>query len=78
MRSDADWSAATWEGSRRAQVRRALRLSVRERLEGLEELTETSARLALGTLGLSSEAASGSDVPAGPERATKPAASKDP
>ncbi len=41
-----DWSAATWEGARRAQIRRALRLTVRERLEALEHLSETSARLA--------------------------------
>ncbi len=40
------WSAATWEGSRRAQIRRALRLTVRERLENLEALTETSEALA--------------------------------
>lgn len=48
MSSDADWSAATWEGARRAQIRRALRLTVRERLEALEDLSETSARLAQG------------------------------
>jgi hypothetical protein len=46
MSSNADWSAATWEGSRRAQIRRNLRLTVRERLEALEDLTETSDRLA--------------------------------
>ncbi len=46
MTSNQDWSAATWEGSRRAQIRRNLRLTVRERLEALEELTETSEQLA--------------------------------
>lgn len=46
MSSSPDWSAATWEGSRRAQIRRNLRLTVRERLEALEDLTETSDRLA--------------------------------
>ena len=46
MASKADWNAATWEGSRRAQIRRNLRLTVRERLEALEELTETSEQLA--------------------------------
>lgn len=45
MSSEEDWRAATWEGSRRAQIRRALRLTVRERLEALEALTETSERL---------------------------------
>lgn len=45
MSSAADWDAATWEGSRRAQIRRNLRLTVRERLEALEALTETSQRL---------------------------------
>lgn len=39
------WEAASWEGSRRAQIRRSLRLTVRERLEALEALTETSERL---------------------------------
>lgn len=39
------WEAATWEGARRAQIRRALELTVRERLEVLEALAETSARL---------------------------------
>jgi hypothetical protein len=40
--SDSAWEAATWEGSRRAHLRRALRLSVRERLEVLEALSEAS------------------------------------
>ncbi|MEX1258957.1 MAG: hypothetical protein WEG36_15280 [Gemmatimonadota bacterium] len=42
---DHDWVMATWEGSRRAQLRRALRLTVRERLQALEALSEASARL---------------------------------
>ena len=45
MSSSSDWDAATWEGSRRAQIRRNLRLTVRERLAALEELAETSQRL---------------------------------
>lgn len=45
MRSSDPWDAATWEGARRAQIRRALALTVRERLEVLEALAETSARL---------------------------------
>jgi hypothetical protein len=39
------WQAATWEGSRRLQLRRALALTVRERLQVLEALTELSQRL---------------------------------
>lgn len=42
----ADWSNATWEGSRRAQLRIALALSVRERLLAMEELGELSEKLA--------------------------------
>lgn len=45
MRPTDPWEAATWEGARRARLRRALELTVRERLEVLEALTETSARL---------------------------------
>jgi hypothetical protein len=56
VNSTADWSAATWEGSRRAQIRRTLRLTVRERLEALEALTETSERLARIASDLSTEA----------------------
>lgn len=43
--SDGNWDAATWKGARRAQLRRSLRLSVRERLEIMEALSETAARL---------------------------------
>ncbi|MFW6085445.1 MAG: hypothetical protein ACODAA_09540 [Gemmatimonadota bacterium] len=39
------WDAGTWEGARRAQLQRALQRTVRERLEVLEGLTETSRRL---------------------------------
>ncbi len=42
----AGWDAGTFEGSRRAQIERNLQLTVRERLQGLEDLTETSDRLA--------------------------------
>lgn len=46
MTSEPDaWSAATWEGSRRAQLRLSLRLTVRERLAVLEELARTSEAL---------------------------------
>lgn len=45
MRPTDPWEAATWEGAQRARTRRALELTVRERLEVLEALAETSARL---------------------------------
>ena len=44
--ADADWTTATWEGSRRAQLRAALALTVRERLQALEDLAELAQRLA--------------------------------
>lgn len=43
---DPEWETGTWEGSRRAQLRTALRLTVRQRLEALESLTETSRHFA--------------------------------
>ena len=43
---DAGWETATWEGSRRAQLRAALALTVRERLQALEDLAELARRLA--------------------------------
>ena len=33
-----DWSVTTWEGSRRAQLRYSLQLSLRERLEAIDEM----------------------------------------
>ena len=36
------WESATWEGSRREQIRRALRLTIRERLQAAEELSDLS------------------------------------
>lgn len=44
--TDAGWESATWEGSRRAQVRAALALTVRERLQALEALADLAQRLA--------------------------------
>ena len=38
------WKLATWEGSRREQLRRALRLTVRQRLQAAEELSELASR----------------------------------
>lgn len=40
------WQQGTWEGARRAQLRRALARTVRERLEVMVQLTETSRELA--------------------------------
>ena len=39
---DEVWALATWEGSRREQIRRALRLTIRERLQTAEELSDLS------------------------------------
>lgn len=39
---DKDWRSATWEGSRRAQLRRSLELTPMQRLQALEDLTEVS------------------------------------
>lgn len=45
--ADADgWASTTWDGNRRAQIRRALALSVRERLAALEHMAEVANRLA--------------------------------
>ena len=35
-----DWSLCTWEGSRRAQHRAFLALSLREKLEAVEEMAD--------------------------------------
>ena len=43
---DQDWEAATWEGSRRVQLRAALAMTLRQRFQALEELTELAQRLA--------------------------------
>ena len=39
---DEVWALATWEGSRREQIRRALRLTIRERLQAAEESSDLS------------------------------------
>lgn len=41
---DIDWSLTTWEGSRRAQLRRSLKLTLRERLQALDDMTEIAER----------------------------------
>ncbi len=39
------WSQTTWEGNRRAQLRHALSLTLRERLQAVEDMAEVSERL---------------------------------
>lgn len=39
-----DWSLTTWEGSRRAQLRQAQKLTIRERLAAAEGLAEVARR----------------------------------
>ena len=46
---EAGWETATWEGSRRAQLRAALSMTVRERLQALEDLARLAERLAAMT-----------------------------
>ena len=43
---EPSWEAATWEGSRREQLRRALRLTPVERLAAMVALADTARRLA--------------------------------
>lgn len=67
--NDIDWSLTSWEGSRRAQLRRWLALTVRERLQAIEEMVEVSARIA-GSL-RPSERNSPKDIPASAARTSK-------
>jgi len=41
-----DWSLTTWEGSRRAQLRRWCSLTIRERFQALQEMIDLAERLA--------------------------------
>ncbi|MFH0342676.1 MAG: hypothetical protein ACHBNF_11225 [Chromatiales bacterium] len=43
---DIDWSLTSWEGSRRAQLRRWRSLTLRERLQAIEGIAEVAARIA--------------------------------
>ena len=45
-KTEQNWENATWVGSRRAMIRQSLKLTVRERLEALEELCKTNQKLA--------------------------------
>jgi len=38
------WAETTWEGNRRAQLRNALELTVRERLQAVEDMGEVAER----------------------------------
>jgi hypothetical protein len=42
---DAVWKQTTWEGNRRAQLRHALSLTLRERLQAVEDMAEVAQRL---------------------------------
>jgi hypothetical protein len=41
---DELWEETTWEGNRRAQLRRALELTLRERLQVIEDMAEVAQR----------------------------------
>jgi len=40
IHNEIDWSLTTWEGSRREQLRRTCRLTLRERLVELDDMQE--------------------------------------
>lgn len=44
--ADELWAETTWEGNRRAQLRRALELTLRERLQAVEDMAEIAERFA--------------------------------
>lgn len=44
--TEEGWESVTWEGNRRAQLRQALRLTLRERLQAVEDMCELSERFA--------------------------------
>lgn len=43
--SDDAWHTTTWEGNRRAQLHRSLKLTLRERLQAVEDMAEMARRL---------------------------------
>jgi hypothetical protein len=68
-----DWSLTTWEGSRRAQLRRALELTLRERLEAAEGLADVARRFAeLRARGALSSPAAGAVAVRSPAPAHEP------
>ena len=44
-KSQQSWNNATWIASRRAIIRQSLKLTIRERLQALEDLCETAQTL---------------------------------
>jgi hypothetical protein len=42
--SDELWAETTWDGNRRAQLRQALTLTLRERLQAVEDMGEVAER----------------------------------
>lgn len=45
-KTEKSWQAASWEGSRRAQIKRTMRLTPRQRLEAMIQLDKTAQELA--------------------------------
>ena len=43
--TEQNWENATWIGSRRAMIRQSLKLTVRERLQALEDLCNVAEKL---------------------------------
>ena len=43
--AEIDWTLTTWEGSRRAQIRQALAMTFRERMEAMEGLADVARRI---------------------------------
>jgi len=61
---DRPWDGGTWDGARREALRRAMRLTVRERLEALDALWVTSDRLVrAGTEAIETTRTAGEDRP---------------
>ena len=59
-----DWSLTTWQGSRRAQLRQALAMTLRERLEAMEGLAEVARRIQeMNSLSVPVTNSSGSQAP---------------
>ena len=42
--ADSLWEETTWEGNRRAQLRRALEMTLRERLQAVEDMADVAER----------------------------------
>ena len=45
-KTEQNWDNATWDGRRRTMIKQTLKLTVRERLQVLEDLYKTSQKLA--------------------------------